>query len=125
MRACSSSTSSRKRRTIRSRPLLGRFVRELTDNLTPRRVHLGTVIERRIKGASSRWRQIKDIPNRIQLVDAALFDVVGQPWMTTVKMAQRAVGISGENRNRRVLMSFAIFAAEIVLESAVACAQQT
>src|SRR2546428_2957762 len=105
---------------MRSRRLLGRFVRELTDNLTPRRVHLGTVIERRVKGASSLWRQIKDIPNRIQLVDATLFDVSCQPRMSTVKMAQRAVAVSRENRNRRVLMSRRVFAAEIVLESAFA-----
>src|SRR5437870_8377522 len=89
------------------------------------RLHLGPVIERRVKGASSLWRQIKDIPNRIQLIDAALFDVIGQPRMATVKMAQRAVTVSSENRNRRVLLSFAIFAAEIVLESAFSGAQQT
>jgi hypothetical protein len=43
--------------------------------------------------------------------------------MATVKMAQRAITVSRENRNRRVLMSFAIFAAEIVLKSAVAGAR--
>jgi hypothetical protein len=40
-------------------------------------------------------------------------------------MAQRAITVSRENRNRRVLMSFAIFAAEIIFKSAVAGAQQT
>src|SRR5258706_4191326 len=45
--------------------------------------------------------------------------------MATVKMTQRAVTVSRENRNRRVLMSFAIFAAEIVLKSAVAGAEQS
>src|SRR3989441_4604634 len=97
MRACSSSTISRKRRTMRSPRLLRRFVSDLTDNLTPRCLHLRTVIERRVKGASSLWRQIKDIPNWIQLIDATLFDVVGQPRMATVKMAQRAVAVSREN----------------------------
>ena len=45
--------------------------------------------------------------------------------MTTVKMAKRAILISSEHRDRRVLISLAIFAAKIVLESALACAQQT
>jgi len=88
-------------------------------------LHLDPVLERRIKLAASLRRQVQHIPNRNQLIDAALFDVVGQPWMATVKMAQRAITVSRENRNRRVLMSFAIFAAEIVLKSAVAGAQQT
>src|SRR5205085_7935762 len=45
--------------------------------------------------------------------------------MTTVRVAQRSVALTSENRNRRVLMSFAIFTAEIVFESAFAGAQQT
>src|SRR5207245_6340670 len=88
-------------------------------------LNLGTVVERCVELAASLRRQVQQIPNRSQLIDAALFDVVGQPWMATVEMAQRAVAVSSENRNRRVLMSFGIFASEIVLESAFAGAQQT
>lgn len=40
-------------------------------------------------------------------------------------MSQRALTVSSENRNGRILISFAILAAEIVLKSAVAGAQQT
>src|SRR6266567_7684385 len=96
-----------------------------SEDSAARRLHLGPVLERCIPLTSALRRQVHNIPNRILLVNAALFDVVGQPWMPTVKMAQRAITVSRENRNRRVLMSFAIFAAEIVLESAFAGAQQT
>src|SRR6266850_114433 len=96
-----------------------------SSSLAASPLHLCPVLERRIKLAASLRRQVQHIPNRIQLINAALFDVLGQPWMTTVKMAQRAIAVSRENRNRGVLMSFAIFAAEIVLKSAVAGAQQT
>src|SRR5258706_15618398 len=82
--------------------------------------HFRPVLERRIKLAASLRRQVQHIPNRIQLVNAALFDVVCQPRMATVKMAQRAITVARENRNRRVLISFAILAAEIILKSAVA-----
>src|SRR5207245_9333071 len=51
-------------------------------------------------------------------------DLRREPWMAAVKVPQRAVTVSGENRDRRILLSFAIFAAEIVLESAVAGAEQ-
>src|SRR5439155_1657347 len=93
--------------------------------LTAGRLHLSPVLERCIPLAASLRRQVQHIPNRIQLINAAVFDVVGQPWMATVKMAQRAVTLTRENRNRRVLTSFGVFAAEIVLKSAVAGAQQT
>src|SRR6185369_18074848 len=45
--------------------------------------------------------------------------------MTAVKVAQSAVAISSEHRDRRILTAFAIFAAEIIFESAFAGAQQT
>src|ERR1044071_9712970 len=45
--------------------------------------------------------------------------------MTAVKVAQRAIDLASENRNGRVLMSFAVFAAEVVFESAFPRAQQT
>src|SRR5205823_3927114 len=92
---------------------------------TRHRLHLGPVLERRVERPSALRRQVQHIPNRNQLIDATLFDVVGQPWMAAVKMTQRAVIVSRENRNRRVLMSRRVFAAEIVLKSAVARAQQT
>ena len=92
---------------------------------TASRVHFRPVLERRIERAASLRRQVQHIPNWIQLVNAAFFDIVGQPWMATVKMAQGAITVSRKNRNSGVLMSFAIFAAEIVFKSALAGAQQT
>src|SRR5690348_14887709 len=69
--------------------------------------------------------KIHNIPDRIQLIDPALFDVVRQPRVTTIKMAQRAICIASKNRNCRILISFAILAAEIVFESAFGGAQET
>src|SRR5882724_8176633 len=88
-------------------------------------LNLRSIVKRRIPLPTSLRRQVHHVPNRIQFIDATLFDVVGQPRMTTVKMAQRAVTVSCENRNRGVLMSFAIFAAKIIFKSAVTGAQQT
>src|SRR5438445_10775728 len=97
----------------------------LFNSLAVSSFQLCPVLKRCIKLASTLRRQIQHIPNRNQLINAALFDVVGQPWMATVKMTQRAITVSRENRNRRVLISFTIFAAEIVLESTLPRAQQT
>ncbi len=60
-------------------------------------LHPRPVVERRIKLAASLWRQVHQIPNRTQLINAALLDVFGQPGMATVKMAQRAIVVSREN----------------------------
>ena len=97
----------------------------LFNSLAVSSFQLCPVLKRCIKLASTLRRQIQHIPNRNQLINAALFDVVGQPWMATVKMPQRAVTVSRENRNRRVLMSRRVFTAEIVLERAVSRAQKT
>src|SRR5215510_5072412 len=66
-------------------------------DLAPSGLHLSAVVERGIKGTSALRRQVQQIPNWTQLIDAALLDVLSQPRMTTVKMAQRAVGVTGEN----------------------------
>src|SRR6185503_17852278 len=44
--------------------------------------------------------------------------------MTTVKVAQGSVAVSSENRDHRILTTFAIFTTKIRLESAFAGAQQ-
>jgi hypothetical protein len=67
------------------RPSVAPFGR---DNLLSRCLYFGAVVKRRVPTPASLWRQIKEIPDRTQLIDAALFNVVGHPWMTTVKMAQ-------------------------------------
>jgi hypothetical protein len=68
------------------------------------RLNLDAVVERCIESSSALRRQIQNIPNWIQLIDAALSDVIGQPWMIAGKVAQRAVALSSEDRNRRVLL---------------------
>src|SRR6185369_1118526 len=44
--------------------------------------------------------------------------------MGGVEVAQRALGVAGENGNGGVLMPFSLFAAEVVLEGAVAGAEE-
>ena len=65
--------------------------------LTLRYLNLCAVVQRSIKRPSALWRQIQNVPNWTHLIDAALFDVVGQPRMAAVKVAQSAVAISSEH----------------------------
>src|SRR5690242_360689 len=93
--------------------------------LFSRGLHFSPVIQRRIPSTSALWRQIEHIPNWTHLIDSALSNIFCEPWMTGIKMSQRSILVSREHRNRRVLMPFRIFAAEIVFKATVAGAQQT
>ena len=55
------------------------------------------IFEFREKVAASLPREIHDIPDRVQLVDPALLDIVSQPWMPGIEVAERAVAVSGED----------------------------
>jgi hypothetical protein len=59
-----------------------------------------------------------------QQIEAALFDVARQGRMSCVEVAKGAVVVSSENRNRRVLIPLAVFAAKIVFERIVATTQE-
>ena len=85
-------------------------------------MYFGPVIERCIPLAAALRRQVHHIPNRIQLINAALFDILGQPRMATVKMAQRAITVAWLKLSSPDVLG--IFAAEIVL-GAIAGTQQT
>ena len=64
------------------------------------------------------------MPDGGKQVDAALAHIGGHPRMRGVEVAQGAVGVAGENGNGGVLTPFAVFAAEVVLEGAVAGAEE-
>ena len=59
-----------------------------------------------------------------QQIKAALFDVARQRGMSCVEVAKGAVVVSSENRDRRVLIPLAVFAAKIVFERIVATTQE-
>src|SRR5438128_5319710 len=83
------------------------------------------ILELRIEFSSALSREIEDIPDRYQLVDAAFFDVTPQPWMTGIRVMNRTVIVASEDGYRRILVSFFVFASEVVFECARAGAQKT
>src|SRR5437870_2922759 len=83
------------------------------------------ILELRIEFSSALSREIEDIPDRYQLVDAAFFDVARQPWMTGIRVMNRTVIVATEDGYRRILVSFFVFASEVVFEWARAGAQKT
>lgn len=85
---------------------------------------LGAVIEAGVPVAAALRREVHEVPDGSEEVDAPLLDVWGHPRMRTIEMVHGAVGVAGENGNGGVLMPFAVLAAQIVLESAVAGAEQ-
>jgi hypothetical protein len=59
--------------------------------LAPSNLNPCAVVERRIKRPSTLRRQVQQIPDWIQLVDAALFDVFRQPRMNAVEVTHRSI----------------------------------
>src|SRR5215471_21392698 len=76
------------------------------------------IFEFGVKGTSALSCEIHDIPDRSQLIDATFLDIGSQPWMPGIRVTDRTVAIAGKNGNRRILVSFFVFAAEIVLKGA-------
>jgi len=87
-------------------------------------VDFRAVVKVGVPVASALWGEIHKVPDRSEQVDAALGDVGSHPRMRGVEVAQGAVGIAGENGNSGVLMPFAVFAAQVVLEGAIAGAEE-
>src|ERR1700730_11462947 len=87
-------------------------------------VDFGAVVEVGVPVAAALRGEVHEVPDWSEQVDAALRDVGGHPRMRSIEVAQDAVGVAGENRNGGVLTSFAVFAAEVVLEGAVSGAQE-
>ena len=55
------------------------------------------IFEFREKAAAPLPREIHDIPDRVQFVDPALVDIMSQPWMPGIEVAERAVAVSSED----------------------------
>src|SRR5947207_21237 len=89
-----------------------------------RGVDSGAVLEAGVPVAAALRGEIHEVPDGSEQVDTALLDVWGHPRMRAVEMAQGAVGVAGENGNGGVLMPVAVLAAQVVLESAVAGAEE-
>src|SRR5262249_39353836 len=77
-----------------------------------------TIVECGVKGTSALSCEIHDIPDRTQLVNATFLNIWSQPWMPGIRVADRTLAIASENRYCRILVSFFVFAAEIVLKCA-------
>src|ERR1043166_2771019 len=87
-------------------------------------VDFRAVVETGVPVATTLRSEVQEVPDGSEQVDAPLFDVGRHPRMRAVEVPQRAVGAARENGNGRVLMPFAVFTAEVVLEGAVAGAEQ-
>jgi hypothetical protein len=76
------------------------------------------IFEFGVKSPPALSREIHDIPDGSRLVDTPFLDIGTQPWVPGITMTDRAVAISSENRYCRILVSFFVFTAEIVLKRA-------
>jgi pimeloyl-ACP methyl ester carboxylesterase len=63
--------------------------------------------------------EIEDVPDRTHQIYAALLDLRGDPRMRRIEMVDGAVAISGEDRNRGILMTFPVLASKIVFERVI------
>src|SRR5690348_16563778 len=70
------------------------------------------IFEFGIKSTPALSREIHEIPDRGQLVDAAFLDIGSQPRMPGIRVTDRTVAIAAENGYRGILVSFSVFAAE-------------
>ncbi len=83
-------------------------------------VDFGAVIKAGVPIASALRRKVHEVPDGSEQVDAALGDVRGNPRMRGVEVTQGTIGVARENGNGGVLIPFAVFAAEVILERVVA-----
>src|SRR5438874_2667169 len=89
------------------------------------RAHFSAVIESCIPLTASFRREVQNIPDGTQKINATLLDIRRHPRMSTVEMAKRAIMVPGEDRHHRVLVALMIFAAQVVFESICGAAQQS
>jgi len=87
-------------------------------------VNFRAVIETGVPVAATFWSEVHEVPDGSEQVNAALFDVWGHARMRGIEVAQGAVSVVRENRNGRILMPFAVFAAEVELKGAVGGAEE-
>jgi hypothetical protein len=88
-------------------------------------MHLGAVSKLRIPVTPPLRCEIEDIPDGTQQIEAALLDITGHPRMGAIEVTNGAVTVPREDRDCRVLIPLAVFAAKIVLERTGAATQET
>jgi hypothetical protein len=81
--------------------------------------------ERCVPVAAALRREVEEVPNRREQVDAALVVLGPHLRMRGIEMPDSAVRISGEDGDARILAAVGIFAAEIVFKSIRTRAEQT
>ena len=59
-------------------------------------MHRGAVVEAGVPVAAALRREVHEVPDGSEQVDAALADVGGHPRMRGVEVAQSAIGLAGE-----------------------------
>jgi len=85
----------------------------------------GAIVEARVPVAAALRRELQEVPYGSEQVDALFGDVRSHSRMRGVEVARGDVSVGRENGNRGVLMPFAVFAAQVILESVAAGAEQT
>jgi len=78
-----------------------------------------------VPAAAALRSEAHEVSDGSQQVDAALGDFGGHPRMRRVEAAHFALGVARENGNCGVLMPFGVFAARVIIEDAVAGANET
>src|SRR6516225_4200193 len=101
-------------------PRTGSIRERPRDELLRSGVDFGTVGKAGVPTAPALRGEVHEVPDRSEQVNATLLNVGGQPRVRCVKVAQGTLGVAGENGNSRVLMAFAVFAAQIIFETVIA-----
>src|SRR3954454_16035261 len=83
-----------------------------------------TVVEAGVPVAPAGGRQVEQVPHRGVQVDAAFLDVLGHPRPGRVVVPDLAIAVTGEQRDRRVLVAVLVLAAQVALEGVVAAGKQ-
>ena len=77
------------------------------------------ILQLRVPVASSLRREIQNVPDRTHQIYAAFLDLRRHPWVRRVEMVYVAAAIPIKDRNRGILLAFAVFASEIEFERAI------
>src|ERR1700726_2121886 len=75
-----------------------------------------SVVQAGVPLPSSLWREVQEMPQGRQQVDAALGDVVGHSGVGTVEVSRGTVGGEREDRDGRVLLARLVLGRQVVLE---------
>src|SRR5262245_3374411 len=94
----------------------------LADVRSP--IHARAVIKRGVPASAPLRREVEHVVDGLQQIYPAFIHVIVEPRVRRVEMPQRACSVAREDAERRILAALRILASEVVLERAVARAQQ-